>query len=184
MTQRRPFVECSVCGELNRPRAGVCGACGARLESAAADTAAEGASTASIAALVLAFIPVWIGVMLIAPGLGVLLAIAAVIPFLRTLAVLQRRTAAGRPTSYWAAIGLFAGSIAFSLTIVTVVTIAAVGTFCFVCIAGASASGGDSQSVQRWLLISGLVTAAVCIGLGARIVARIRARWRRDVGER
>ena len=184
MTQRPPFVECPACGELNRPDARACGACGTTLEPVAAEDGSGEASTVSMTALLLAFIPVWIGVMLIAPGLGVLLAIVAVVPFIRTLAVLQRRAQAGRPTSTWATIGLFLGSIAVSLTIVVVVIVAAVGTFCFVCIAGASASGGDERAIWVWLGIAGLVTVVVCIGLGVLFSKRIRARWRRDVGGR
>ena len=140
MTRARPFVECSRCGELNSPENIYCGACNATLDRRHVqwDTPEPVESTGSLIALVAAFLLVLLGVFLVAPGLGVVLAVIAAVPFIRTFVRIQRRAERGEATHPVVTVLLFLGSVGATLVTVCVVIVVALGTFCFVCIAVAS----------------------------------------------
>ena len=137
MTSPRPFVECSRCGELNSPENIYCGVCNAVLDRRQVqwESPARAEPVGSLVALIVAFFVVVIGVFLVAPGLGVLLAVLAVAPLIRVLVEVRRRSAEGEKTHPVVTVLLFLGSVGAALVTVAVVLVVAVGAFCFVCIA-------------------------------------------------
>lgn len=185
MNAPRPFNECRECGELNRRTAKRCAMCGARIDPAVvvADEPPREEDTVTAIVLMVAVGIVWLGVFLAAPGVGILLAILAAVPFLRTAAVLSRRSDAGISTSLLAKVVLFLGSLGTTLVVLTVVLVTAVGTFCAVCLAGAVGTGG--RGPMTGLIVTSVLIALGVVGVvGFALSKWIRARWKRDVGDR
>ncbi len=84
--------------------------------------------------LVMTLIAVCMGVVVMSPGLGIVLAILSLPAFVRTGLRVQRRVALGKSVTTGQKIGWFLGSLAAAVVVaVVVVTVAAVGMF-FVCL--------------------------------------------------
>ncbi len=116
-----------------------------------------------------------LGAFLIQPGVGILLAIASIIPIVRTTMVVSHRAT---PTSRSSAVLLFLSSMVVTWIIIPVVAAAAVGTFCLTCLGTAEAGAAE---LSFWL--AGGATLAVVIGLIIAFRKWIKTRWRRDVSE-
>ena len=121
--------------------------------------------------LVITLLAVCFGMFQIFPGLGILLAIVLAPVFLRTTLVVQRREAQGSVVALWQRVLLFLGSFVTSIVILVVVSVAAVGTFCAVCL-----SAGTESAIPT----AGLVAAVVTVLILFLLARWIRARWRRD----
>jgi hypothetical protein len=117
------------------------------------------------------FILVLVAVTIALPGLGILLAIVALPPFIRTLLVSAKRIQRHQTVSTLDRVLLFAGSFGVTLVVGIVVLISSIGTFCVVCL-----SSGDEKMIPVALLIAFLASAGVCVPL----FYWIRYRWRRD----
>lgn len=133
--------------------------------------------------LIITLVGVLLGIGVSAPGLGVLLALFAVPPVIRTTMVVQARKSAGRETGLGEKSGLFLMSAFVTWVIVSVLVSACCLTFCGVCAAGLVASG-EKADPNLLVIFSGaaaLVTAFLVIWAFG---FWIRARWRRDVAHR
>jgi len=135
------------------------------------ESLSSGQRVSSVGILVGLMAVVTFGLMTVAPGLGILMAILFVPPMVRTIVVAQHRVAQRRPTSSSEQVLLFAGSFGVTLVVSLVVLVSAFGTFCFVCLSG----GGDEQTIPVALLSAGVATLASCVPL----FYWIRYRWRR-----
>jgi hypothetical protein len=131
-------------------------------------------------------IAVCLGVIVAAPGLGIVLAIFCLPAFVRTGLVVQRRAALGKTVSTAEKIGWFMGSAATTVVVAVVVAVAAVGTFCAVCVGAAEAGAmGTTGEGTFWVVIASLiVAAAVAVPASILMVRWIRRRWRRDIERR
>ncbi len=183
-------IRCSACGKLNRFDRYACWLCHDPLDPASDDliehlAGAEPAPQhdrprrsawdATFVLIVSALAVACLGAFLIQPGVGILLAIASIIPIVRTTMVVSHRAA---PTSWSSAILLFLSSMVVTWIIIPVVAAAAVGTFCLTCLGTYS---GGAEELSYWL--AGGATLAVVIGLIFAFRKWIKTRWRRDVSE-
>jgi hypothetical protein len=116
------------------------------------------------------FVLVTIAVTFAIPGLGILMAIMAVPPLVRTLLVTHKRIQQNRAVSATDRVLLFAGSFGVTLVVSFVVLISSLATFCFVCI-----SAENPKFIPIALLVSVVTVTLFCL-----FVFWIRARWRRD----
>lgn len=132
---------------------------------------------ASPSVLIFALAVVCLGVLLLAPGLGIIMAIVLVVPFIRTMAVFRRRLDAGRPTSTAESIGMFIGSTIVAFIVLSVVAAAAFGTFCLTCLGAAAATQGSEISI----VIAGGATLIVVGAVGYGFFKWIRSRWHEDL---
>jgi hypothetical protein len=115
---------------------------------------------------------VGLGVLFIAPGLAILLAIAVTPALLRTVLMVGRLSQRGEQISTSRKAFLFLGSLATSVIVAIVVLVAAVGSFCAVCL-----SAGKDSAIPLAALFSVVVTGGVVFLLWKWI----RHRWQRDV---
>ncbi len=193
-------IRCSSCGTLNRAGRDIraddrsarhaCWLCHTPIDPASdqvieypagaepapgGDLPRRSAWDATLVLIVTAMAVACLGAFLIQPGIGILLAIASIIPIVRTTMVVSRRAA---PTSWSSAILLFLSSMVVTWIIIPVVAAAAVGTFCLTCLGTYS---GGAEEMSYWL--AGGATLAVVIGLSFAFRKWIKARWRRDVSE-
>ena len=122
--------------------------------------------------IVTAIAVICLGAFLIQPGVGILLAIASIIPIVRTTMVVSRRAGA---TSRSSAILLFLSSMVVTWIIITVVALAAVATFCLACLGTAPSAG------EQAFVIAGAAALGVVMILGLAFRKWITARWYRDV---
>ena len=87
--------------------------------------------------LTITLVAVLLGVFLMSPGIGILLAVVVAPAFLRTCIVMARRKARGQPVSLADKLGSFAASFAFSLGFVVFVglagAVAVVAAFFVIC---------------------------------------------------
>jgi hypothetical protein len=130
---------------------------------------------------------VWLGLLAAAPGLAIFACILLLPVLVRTSMVVKRREAAGRATSTGEKFALGATSLAVTLVVVTVTAVAAVGTFCGLCLGMYSMSGGGRNAdyyAIPMMAVAGIVTLIVLIGLGRLFAKWVRNRYRRDVGEK
>jgi hypothetical protein len=183
---------CPRCRAENAPQAPRCWLCGIALPAsvgrppALSDRAPaliedveivpEARATFSLTTLFLltTLIAVCFGLFAIAPGLGILLAIAAVPAFLRTTLVAYRRGQLGRDISPARKIALFAGSLATTVIMAIVVIVAAIGSFCAICL---------TAGVDTAIPIATIIALATTVGVGGLFVLLIRARYRHDVSK-
>ena len=171
---------CPNCRASYSPPASVCWLCKKSLpEETTGDVAtidpSQGLSfTFSIASILLVttLSAVFFGVLMIAPGLAILLAILCVPAMVRTGMVVQRRGQLGKPVPIERKVLWFLGSLMVTTIVATVVIVASVGTFCAVCL-----SAGTEQAVPVALLVAGAVT----LGVLTICIRWIRRRWRSDV---
>jgi hypothetical protein len=182
------YLSCPRCNAANRDDRLDCWLCGALLrqgKDAAVGKAHEiitaqvvppsahrAQFTLATMLLLITLLSVCLGLFMIAPGLGILLAIASVPAFVRTGILVSTRDAMGRPTSGPRRIWLFVGSVLTTLVMGAVVLVASIGTFCGICLA----SGQEST-----IPIAGVVAAATTAGAIVLILLWIRARWQRHV---
>ena len=180
---------CRHCGTRNVPSAIRCWRCGYDLQpiDQATDIEAlpdlpplprlpspESTATFSLTTtfLILTLFCVGFGLFAIAPGLGILMAIGAMPALVRTTLVALRRRQLGREVSTARKIALFAGSLATTIVMAVVVIIAAIGSFCAVCLAAATDTA---------------IPVAAVVGIGAGLFVAflfalvIRTRWKHDV---
>lgn len=112
------------------------------------------------------------GVLLIAPGLAITLAIAACPALIRTAMLVNRRSQNGKSVSGSRRFLLFLGSLGTSVVVLIVVQVAAIGSFCAVCL-----SSGNKDAVPVAVLFAIVVT----IGVLFLCWKWIRRRWQRDI---
>jgi hypothetical protein len=125
------------------------------------------------AALLGALVVVCLGVFLLFPGLGILMAIVLVAPLLRTTLIVGQRSAEGRETSLLSRVAMFVGSIFVSGIVIALVAIVGFGTFCITCL-------GMAATTQNEVMALAVASAATLFALGALaipIVRWIRSRW-------
>jgi hypothetical protein len=89
--------------------------------------------------------------------------------------VVRRREEAGRPASTGEKVALVFISLVVAHVITAVVMVAAVGSFCFVCL-----SAGSETAIPIAILVAAIVTIPVFVLL----TRWIRYRYRRDIGLR
>ncbi len=188
MTDVRQSFCCSACGTLNRVDLQACWLChkpldpdtdelvetlpGAESAPGLERPSASGRD-ATFVVIVTAIAVICLGAFLIQPGVGILLAIASIIPIVRTTMVVSRRAGG---TSRSSAVLLFLSSMVVTWIIVTVVALAAVATFCLACLGTAAGGAGESAFV-----IAGAAALAVVILLALAFRKWVKTRWRRDV---
>jgi hypothetical protein len=135
--------------------------------------------------LLMTLATVWLGLLAAAPGLAIFACILLLPVLVRTSMVVKRREAAGGAVSTGEKLALAATSLGVSLVIVTVTTVAAVGTFCGLCL-GMYEMYGDRRNAEDnvilMMVIAGSVTLLVLIGLGYLFAKWVRNRYRRDIG--
>lgn len=106
---------------------------------------------------------------LAAPGLGVFAAIIVAPAVVRTTLLLNRRVRRGQPVGWIQRIAAFVGSVAVLIALVTLTTVAALGTFCLVAIGSMSVSHMDERLALSVAALGGLAVAVSLIVLFATI---------------
>jgi hypothetical protein len=134
------------------------------------------ASIAVVAAVGL----VWLGVTLSAPGVGVLLAIAAVPPVFRTITVVRKRQASGKETSAARTGLMFVMSLVVTGVMLAVTGFVAFWTFCLTCVAAAAVTRSNEEIV---MVFAGGSTVAVVGLMGWLFWKLVRLRYRSDVAK-
>ncbi len=187
MTDASQSFLCSACGTLDRVHLQACWFCHKPLDPDTDELVESppGAPTApgparpgesgrdtTFVVIVTAIAVICLGAFLIQPGVGILLAIASIIPIVRTTMVVSRRAGG---TSRSSAVLLFLSSMVVTWIIVSVVAVAAVATFCLACLGTAGAAGESA------FVIAGAAALAVIILLGLAFRKWVKTRWRRDV---
>lgn len=122
--------------------------------------------------LITTLVAVCCGLFVAAPGLGVGVCILLVPVLVRTAMVVSRREEAGLPVSAGEKIGLVIGSFVVTTVVLTVVAVAAVGTFCAVCL-----TARTEAAIPFALLIGGGAGIAILV----LMIRWVRHRYRRDV---
>jgi hypothetical protein len=163
--------------ESEKPMAG-----GARYAPLAKESTQLSFSLGSLM-LVMTLIAVLCGMFAVAPGIGVLLAIASLPVLIRTAGVVRSRKEAGLPTSPAKRILLFIGSLLATLVTAVVVCVASIGTFCGLCLGIGSLDNFSESSVAAGYLVA--IPAAIAVTIGMILLARkwAKARWQRDTQE-
>jgi hypothetical protein len=133
--------------------------------------------------LLMTLAAVWLGLLAAAPGLAILVCILLVPVIVRTARVVRRREERGRTVSSGEKIALAATSFMVTLVILVVTTVAAVGTFCGLCLGMYTMSDRRDQNAGIQMVISGAVTLVVLIAIGRLMAKWVRIRYRRDIGE-
>ena len=173
--------------------AGYCGKCGAYLEidpsgaiqvqpdkRADINEASVGYQfSVSTMLLVTTLVAVCVALFAAAPGLGILLSIIAVPPFIRTLMLVRRRKVKGQEVSPAAKVGLYLGSLGVTLVITYVTLFASILTFCLSCVGIFAVSGGSGE--QGAFLIATIMSLAVAGLILWAFSSWVRHRWRRDI---
>lgn len=131
--------------------------------------------------LMMTLAAVWLGLLAAAPGLAILVCILLVPVLVRTSMVVRRREAKGGSVGPGEKVALAAGSFMVTLVIVVVTTVAAVGTFCAVCIGVASATDMRESEIGGLVIVS-IFLALVVTGLLLWAFSKwVRNRYRRDI---
>lgn len=132
----RPAPKCWLCGQDPSGEPEAVAAAPPPVHTAAINPAQKYSRSFTLATifLVMTLIAVCMGVVVMSPGLGIVLAILSLPAFVRTGLRVQRRVALGKSVTTGQKIGWFLGSLAAAVVVaVVVVTVAAVGMF-FVCL--------------------------------------------------
>jgi hypothetical protein len=139
--------------------------------------AAAGRVSFSISTLLLATTLVAVCAALIAevPGLGIPVCILLAPVLIRTIMVVRRREAAGKHVSTGDKVVLILTSFVVINVILTVVGVAAVGTFCAVCL------GTVAVLDEGAMVAAGLVALFVTISLVVLMYRWVRKRYQRDI---
>ena len=185
--------KCPWCQTEVKSAAGYCGKCGAYLEidpSGAIQVQSdklENTNEASVGyqfsvstmLLVTTLVAVCVALFAAAPGLGILLSIIAVPPFIRTLMLVRRRKVKGQEVSTAAKVGLYLGSLGVTLVITYVTLIASLLTFCLSCMGVFAAGGGNNETGAFAVAI--LLSLAIAGLLVWAFSKWVRYRWQRDL---
>lgn len=179
-------VACPSCGTKNPPTRTLCFICYEPLSRSTLHRnrpaepifdEPDADSTKTLVALMIAVGVVCFGVIVLMPGLGILMSIVLVIPFIRTIKLVHRRAGEGRKTSTAASVGLFFMSTLISGIVLSVVCSVAFGTFCLTCLGSSMATQNDKSAV---VIASGATVVALCV-LGYFIFRFVRWRWYQDI---
>ena len=135
--------------------------------------------------LTTAFVAVAAALVAAMPGFGIGIAILLAPPLVRTWLVVGRKRQLGQQVDVFHKLLLYLGSVATTFTILSVVAVASVGTFCATCLGLVVFSGGSNSNsfINGLVVASGLLTLAVVSLLLWAFSKWIRARWRRDTRE-
>lgn len=136
--------------------------------------------------LIITLIAVCCGLIVRFPGLGIVLAILALPPLVRTLLVVQRRKKSGRGTGTSSKIGLYLESLIVTGVVVTALVTTILGSLIVslfvMCTAGLGTNRNSDLLPVLGILcgVLSLVVLAMCIW---PFWTWIRARWRRDTSQ-
>jgi hypothetical protein len=184
-------VRCASCGAVWKAGNTNCWLCGAAMPSAASGGTTGRLSPAfqpraipagkvsfSISTLLLATTLAAIVAALVAevPGLGIPVCILLAPVLVRTVMVVRRREAAGKRVSTAEKVALLLTSFAVANVILAVVGVAAVGSFCAVCLGSAATLRGNSP-----FIVAAMAALTVTVGMLALMFKWVRARYRRDI---
>lgn len=148
---------------------------------AAAQSAADsGLGLAATIVVAAAVSLVWIGVTIAAPGVGALLAIAAVPPVIRTITVVHKRQAAGIETSRVRTGLMFVTSLVVTGVMLSVAGLVAFWTFCLTCVAAALVTQSNEEIAMAFAGISTLLVVGLLSWL---FWIFVRMRYRKDVSK-
>ncbi len=180
MSESPAATVCLNCGADRLPSASVCWLCKQNLAEVTAtdveiiEVRENTSFTFSIASILLAtaLFAVFFGVLMMAPGLAILLAILCVPALVRTGLAFQQRSEAGKPVPTGRKFLWFLSSLTVTTIVVVVVVVASFGTFCAVCL-----GSGTEAAIPVALLAAGAATIGVLVASHRWI----RHRWRRDV---
>lgn len=182
MSSTPGWLDCPTCHEANAEDRKECWFCHASLAEAAPGTPVEESPPRSARSEVLTVVlalglaTLSLGTFVSDPGAGISLALLLVFPLIRTTVIFAKRRKIGAESSSGQLLLLFLSSAAVTWLILTVVGIAAVGTFCFTCMGINSITRDDNVAV----LVAGLTTLAVVLLLCYLFSKWVRSRWRRD----
>ena len=181
-------VICPHCEAVVTPDANRCWLCGESLDGSSLATAARspGASShrgasfsLSTMLLITTLIAICCGLLVAAPGLGVIVCVLLAPVLVRTAKVVRRREEAGVRVSSSEKIGLAATSFVVAMVLATVVGFAAFCCFCAVC---AFAFGADGNEPGLILLGLGVgVVGLLSIWGVVKLVQWSRRRYLRDI---
>lgn len=194
MSNDAPVIDvvCPNCGAKVDPAWAQCWMCESDLTTPAAKKPAKPPQSPGVSAadstlglvatfaIVVAVGLVWLGVMLSAPGIGALLAIAAVPPVFRTITVVQKRQAAGKETSAARTGLMFVTSLLVTGVMLAVTGFVAFWTFCLTCVAAAAVTRSNEEIA---MVFAGCCTFAVVGLLSWLFWKLVRARYRSDVAK-
>lgn len=188
-------ITCPECGAGNKSAGQLCWLCHASLHPEQPRTyqgplppvrlhrpqpgASSGASF-SLATLMLLMTlgAVFCGMLSLGAGLAIPAMILSVPVLIRTMMVVERRKRVGLDVGPMRKTLLFVGSFATAAVMMTVVAVAAIGTFCGVCLSAASMADRPGSSGPFFIAVIAALSVLALIGLGfARWMA---ARWDRD----
>ena len=133
--------------------------------------------------LLITLASVCMGLLAVAPGLGVPMCVLLVPVLVRTAMVVRRREAAGLPVSRVEKIGLAASSFGVASVLAIVVSAAAFAGFCGVCLLMVSADGRYGGPGMFAWGVGMCFIAALAVWISIGVLKWIRRRYRRDVGE-
>jgi hypothetical protein len=176
------FMKCPACGAVNR--VGIdrtCWVCEQDLESPqpirmtlSDDRDPPTSSLSPDRYVVLGIVSLAIlGLLLVSPGLGILVLILSVIPLGRMMVLMRSGDTAAQ------GFGLYAGSLAVSIVICTVVGVTAFGAFCLSLCGVYLLDSRMMTGIMGALLVYGITgwsVILVCIPLGRWVIRR----WKRD----
>jgi len=187
-------MKCRHCGAVNTGQRESCWLCGQTLaagDGAAAESVKPpvrinpnrkfaGSFTLGSLFLAITLIAICLGIIAMAPGLGIVLAIISLPAFVRTGLVVQRRAALGKSVTPAQKVWWFLGSLLTSTVVAVVVLVASVGTFCAVCLGLVAVTTPKQDWTGAWIIA--IVAAVVATSLAVWGMTKwMRYRWRRDV---
>lgn len=190
MSTERAFIQCTACGKLNSVEShrDTCWLCHEILDTTnivsrnvetdpASAAESGGKGQFAFATLLMAVMGViCVGAFLRQPGVGIALALLSIIPMIRTMMVVSRRSQEGEATSMASKVIMFFSSMAVTWIILTVVGVAAFGAFCLTCLGAYSVTDSEELAIP----IAGGAALIVVGGLGIVFWKWIDSRWRRD----
>jgi hypothetical protein len=133
--------------------------------------------------LVTTLIAVCLALAAAAPGLGILLAVVSIPPFVRTILLVRRRKQQGKNVSAGAKVSLYLGSFGVTLVVTCVTLFMSLSAFFFSCLGAYSLSRGQgmrSGSEEFSMTIATVFSLAIAGLLIWSFSHWIRSRWRRD----
>jgi len=182
---------CPKCGALQPRETELCWLCSAKATTEGNDPASVDlvqvaperfSFSLSTLLLLMTLASVCMGLLVVAPGLGVPMCVLLVPVLVRTMMVVRRREAVGLAVSRIEKISLMASSFGVATVLAVVVSAAAFAGFCGVCLLMVSP---DNKYGGPGILAWGVgmcAVAAFAVWLTIRVMKWIRRRYRRDVG--
>ncbi len=142
-----------------------------------ADSGHEGAFSLASLMMFVTLVSVVLGTITIAPGVGIPLAVIALIVWARTVSVVRFRGSVGEPVRSSQVVWMFVRSIAMVLLLTVFIGVAAIAAFCVVCFASFESSPSSGARVAQIIALLVLVAALFAIAKTAQVERR---RWRTD----